>query len=174
MINCLVSLMSITIVLSIVVCMMSVRIANEAAIRVENSMSAACLAGLSVDLMKYAETYLEGNAEVVVMDENESYEIFNNILYENLYESGSFIDNIVVKEYIIYNYVRAENKIDIYYFDNNCLRKIESKEIGQVFAPNGIQILKTSVFADVSFDLRVFGNLHFNCHRQLLSSAEKK
>lgn len=174
MISCLVSLMSITIVLSIVVCMMSARIANEAAIRMENSMSAATLAGLSVDFEKYAETYLDGNAEVVVADENESYELFKELLNINLSDANGFIKNVVVNKYIIYNYVQSEGMIYIFCFDNNCLRKVDCKTVGQVFTPNGIEVRKTSVFADVSFDLSVFGNLKFNCHKQLLSSAEKK
>jgi len=154
--------------------MMSVRMANEAAIRIENSMSAACLAGLSVDLEKYASTYLDGHAEVVVTDEKESYEIFKNILYENLHEAGGFISNIVVKKYIVYNYIQSENKIEMFLFDDGCLKKTERKNVGQVFAPNGIEVTKTSIFADVSYDIKVFGNLYFNCHRQLITSAEKK
>lgn len=173
MISCVVSLMSICIVLCIIVSMMSMRIANEAAMRMENAMSASGIAGLSVDLEKYASSFLNGDALVVVSDAETSYELYKKTFNINISDTEGFINNINIKKYIVYNYFNAENKTDIYYFNQNGCVKKETK-YGDVFAPNGIKVKKTSVFAEVEFDLELFGKMKFLCHKQLLTSADKK
>ena len=97
MISCVVSLMSICIVLCIIVSMMSMRIANEAAMRMENAMSASGIAGLSVDLEKYASSFLNGDALVVVSDAETSYELYKKTFNINISDTEGFINNINIK-----------------------------------------------------------------------------
>lgn len=173
MISCVVSLMSVCMILTIIVCMMSTRIANEAAMRMENALSASCLAGLNVDLGYYEKTYIEGNAQILISDVMRSYELFKETLSVNIGDLKNTAKNIIVKNYIIYNYNADDNVTKIFYFNNNGL--INSRDVsGDVFAPNGIKITRTSVFADVDFDLNLFVNRNIKCHKQLLTSAEKR
>ena len=85
------------------------------------------------------------------------------------------------KKYIIYNISYDRNQesddnknIDIYEFDENGIVNEIHKKDKFVYAPNGIKIVNTSVFADVYFNLKIWGDTYADCHKQFLTQADKR
>lgn len=182
MVNSIMSITLICIVFCIVQYSVSLREANEASIQVEDGLAASCLAGLSIDLQKFTDTYVTGKTDVIVKDAMQSYCLFKDTLKTNLNTSTNMlIQNVSVKQYIVYNifWNRTdtgvnEKNIDIYFFDNNGIVKEVHKPYEDVYSPNGIKVTQTSVYADIGFDLTVYAGRKINCHRQLLTQAYKK
>lgn len=119
---------------------------------------------------------------MVVESPYESYSLFKDTLKLNLnIDSNDMINNLYVRKYIIYNISYDRNQesddnknIDIYEFDENGIVNEIHKKDKFVYAPNGIKIVNTSVFADVYFNLKIWGDTYADCHKQFLTQADKR
>ena len=78
--------------------------ANEAAVSAEDGLAASCMAGLSIDMEKFTDTYITGKTDVLVKDANHSYSVFNETLRANLNtDNNGLLHNVRIKQYIVYN-----------------------------------------------------------------------
>lgn len=182
MLTCVTSLMMVCILFCIMIYCIRLRISNEVFVDVEDSVTASCMAGLSIDIKKFHDTFITGKADVVVESPYESYSLFKDTLKLNLnIDSNDMINNLYVRKYIIYNISYDRNQesddnrnIDIYEFDENGIVNEIHKKDKFVYAPNGIKIVNTSVFADVYFNLKIWGDTYADCHKQFLTQADKR
>jgi len=156
--------------------------ANEAAVQTEDGLTASCLAGLSIDLQRFTDTYITGKADVVVGNAGESYSLFKDTLSVNLNtDSNKLVHNVKVKQYIVYNIYwdrtidgNNEKNMDIYFFDGSGPVNEIHMPYDDIYSPNGIKVEQTSVYADILFDIDTFAGRKVNCHKQLLTQAYKK
>lgn len=182
MINSVTSLTLVFILFCVIHYSVSMRLANEASVQLEDGLTASCMAGLNIDLQRFSDTIITGKTDVVVKDATLSYNIFKETLSENIASGDrAIIHDIEVKQYIVYNVywdrtdVTGDNKIvDIYYFDKNGLINEVHKPYEAIYSPNGIKVTKTSVYADINFVLDIYTGEAVDCHKQLLTQAYKK
>lgn len=76
MLTCVTSLMMVCILFCIMIYCIRLRISNEVFVDVEDSVTASCMAGLSIDIKKFHEHFItREKADVVVESPYESYSL---------------------------------------------------------------------------------------------------
>lgn len=139
-------------------CLYKQYIAKNTVKKTEESLKAATLAGATMNLVHYAYT-----GEVIVYDYQNSrlsfYESFaaSMDMGTDLTPSdGNCIAGpIRVNEYIIYN-VRGSDIEIIAFHNGNAVPVITTAALGHVTAPNGAAITASTVYAEISFEIKGF------------------
>lgn len=179
MLTCIITLSMLVVILGMIVYSVSLRLANEASVRLEDGLAASCMAGLNIDLEQFRDSYASEYTYLVVGDVQESYHTFRDTLRANIDEErNDLISNVTITTYVVYNVVwdRERNHFftETFVFDDNGCVEEYYDENEFVFSPNGIRIERTSVYGEVAFDLKLFGTYHARCNRRLLTQADRK
>lgn len=170
----------VTLVFMLIMYSVRLRIVNEAIIRVEDGLAASCLAALHVDMEQYTESYFLEYKKLVIDDYEGAYEIFESSLKTNLGLQDQFFNpynNVMVDSFIVYNVLKESSETSGWYvisyeFDETGFVNSSVGAFGSVYAPNGMLVDETGVYAKIQFQVEGWGGQEINGSKQLLTGVK--
>ncbi len=123
----------------------------------EDALAASNLASAVVDVEEYGISH-----NILIADPDQAYETYRWAVRENLNldygwrgREGIIVQGPVrIENYTVYNV--AEGKVMIYSYDKNGVATNWQESLGNVVAPNGKEVVATSVYSEIRFRVRGF------------------
>ncbi len=122
---------------------------------VEDALAASNLASALIDVREYGRSH-----RIRIEDTQEAFRVYRDALHCNLALDGEgyssreelLTGRVWIREYIVYNVLDGEVRIDAYDGEGNCLRQ-ETAPPGSVWTPDGILVEHTTVYSRVGFQV---------------------
>lgn len=132
---------------------------RAASLYLEDALAASNLASAVIDVQEYGISH-----SILIADPSEAYGLYQRAVMANLNldaswkaQEGSLVQGTVgIVKYIVYN-VKGGG-VMIYHFDADGRVTQRQETLGSVTAPNGIPIENTSVYSEITFEVKgLFG-----------------
>ena len=119
---------------------------------VDDALADSVLASLVADDVYYFETFETTGTPVVRLDDvDESYEIFKDCMMDAISGTNGFYYNFSIDTFICYEVEGSTIRITTF---GNGVRSVTTGRVGEVRAPTGEAVTKTSAYGKVRFDIK--------------------
>lgn len=140
----------------------------------DNNLTAAVISGIVYDYDKMYEMIVTNNQynvdinkkhpDINVMcninSSESSVKIKNNIIeaFNNNANIKNIIKNVKVIKVVVYN-LSKNLEINTYANENSTVELYENYQVNSIKTPNGVGIKTSSVYVQIEFDIKLFGNI---------------
>lgn len=132
----------------------------------EDALAAASLACAVIDLQEYGVSHT-----LLIADPDDAYEKYCWALKGNLQLNEQWEGNnsnllsgkVTVENFTIYNV--QGNTVTIYYRDANGILHVSGEELGSCRAPNGILVVSTGIYSEISFPVKGILGMQARAHK---------
>lgn len=139
---------------------------RAASLYLEDALAASNLASAVIDVQEYGISH-----SILIADPGEAYKLYQRAVMANLNldasweaPAGSLVHGSVgIVRYIVYNVKGSE--VVIYHFDADGQVTQSQGMLGSVIAPNGIPIESTSVYSEITFEVRGLFGVAVKAHK---------
>lgn len=119
---------------------------------VDDALADSVLASLVADDVYYFETFETTGTPVVRFDDvDESYEIFKDCMMDAVSGTDGFYYNFSIDSFSCYEVEGSNIRITTF---GNGVRSVTTGRVGEVRAPTGEIVTKTSAYGKVRFDIK--------------------
>lgn len=119
---------------------------------VDDALSDASLSALVIDDSYYFATQAEGDGVFQFKDTGRSWNIFKSCLNTEL-PGNELAENLSIDEFTLYEVAGDQVRITNI-ASNGTASSVYTQNLAGTCTPNGVQVLRTGVYAKVSFDLK--------------------
>lgn len=139
---------------------------QESSLYMEDALAAANLASAVIDLQEYGISNT-----IMIADPEKAYEKYCTALKGNLQLNEQWEGNnssllsgkVIVENYTIYNV--QGNTVTVYYRGNDGLLYVSQEELGACRAPNGVPVVSTGIYSEISFPVNGLFGVQVRAHK---------
>lgn len=138
---------------------LQVKAYRAASLYIEDALAASNLASAIIDIQEYGSSH-----NLIIADARDAYERYCVALQGNLQLNEQWegtnktlvSGKVTIENYTVYNV--ADNVVTVYRVGQNGMLDIMQESIGSCVAPNGVPVVSTGIYSEISFPVEgIFG-----------------